>query len=256
MNILTNLKKELGYANVTNQYIELTARSFQIDHRKECLQKRARMVNLSISELPENYTTRIAKGYIIGVHSCVEHFLWKYRLLAGSPVHGYDYRPEDDDNRLKWTLEICYGNSIPHDVKQLYFICNYYRLARNEIVHIGSGSNELRQARSQLHNLDKELLLSGMCGRLDAPNDLVHLNFDDQVLFSRAARTICERIYRDSKYDWDSVFDYYRNTINGFLRNNDPLGKKKARISNFVSQMYPVDENNQYYTDSINRFLN
>ena len=44
MNILTELKKELGYANVTNQYIELATRTFQMDHGKESLQERARLV--------------------------------------------------------------------------------------------------------------------------------------------------------------------------------------------------------------------
>lgn len=75
MNILTELKNELGYANVTNQYIELAARTFQVDHGNDNLQERAGMVGLSIATLPEDYLKRIANGYIIGVHSCVEHFL-------------------------------------------------------------------------------------------------------------------------------------------------------------------------------------
>lgn len=47
MNIFTELKNELGYANVTNQYIELAARTFQLDHENDDLKERARMVNLS-----------------------------------------------------------------------------------------------------------------------------------------------------------------------------------------------------------------
>ncbi len=126
MNILTELKNELGYANVTNQYIELAARTFQLDHGNDNLQEQAGMVGLLIATLPEDYLKRIANGYIIGVHSCVEHFLVQYRFLPGSPARGQNYSAEDDDNRLKWILNICYGNRIPHDVKQLYFICNYY----------------------------------------------------------------------------------------------------------------------------------
>lgn len=67
MNILTELKNELGYANVTNQYIELSARTFQVDHGNDNLQERAGMVGLSIATLPEDYLKRIANGYIIGV---------------------------------------------------------------------------------------------------------------------------------------------------------------------------------------------
>ena len=97
MNILTELKKELGYANVTNQYIELATRTFQMDHGKESLQERARLVGLCVSEIPEDYTTRIAKGYITGVHSCVEHFLFEYRMLTGSPANGHEYKADDDE---------------------------------------------------------------------------------------------------------------------------------------------------------------
>ena len=230
MNILTELKNELGYANVTNQYIELAARTFQVDHGNDNLQERAGMVGLSIATLPEDYLKRIANGYIIGVHSCVEHFLVQYRLLPGSPARGQNYSAEDDDNRLKWILNICYGNRIPHDVKQLYFICNYYRLVRNEIVHCGTGRVELRQAKT-------------------------NLNFDDQVLFSRAARTICDRIYKDSKYDWDVVLGNYRTKINSFILSNDSEEKKKARILNFLSQMYPINVNDSRLIESISHFV-
>lgn len=63
MNILTELKNELGYANVTNQYIELAARTFQLDHGNDNLQEQAGMVGLSIATLPEDYLKRIANGY-------------------------------------------------------------------------------------------------------------------------------------------------------------------------------------------------
>ena len=238
MNILTELKNELGYANVTNQYIELAARTFQVDHGNDNLQEQAGMVGLSIATLPEDYLKRIANGYIIGVHSCVEHFLVQYRLLPGSPARGQNYSAEDDDNRLKWILNICYGNRIPHDVKQLYFICNYYRLVRNEIVHCGTGRVELREAKTELNNLTDDLAISNIRGHLNAPNNFTNLNFDDQVLFSRAARTICDRIYKDSKYDWDVVLENYRTKINSFILSNDSEEKKKARILNFLSQMY------------------
>ena len=83
MNILTELKNELGYANVTNQYIELAARTFQVDHGNDNLQERAGMVGLSIATLPEDYLKRIANGYIIGVHSCVEHFSYNTVSFQG-----------------------------------------------------------------------------------------------------------------------------------------------------------------------------
>ncbi len=75
----------------------------------------------------------------------------------------------------KWILNICYGNRIPHDVKQLYFICNYYRLVRNEIVHCGTGRVELRQAKTELNNLTDDLAISNIRGHLNTPNNFTNL---------------------------------------------------------------------------------
>lgn len=147
------------------------------------------------------------------------------------------------------------GGEYKTIVKQLYFICNYYRLARNEIVHCGTGRVELRQAKTELNNLTDDLAVSNIRGHLNAPNDFTNLNFDDQVLFSRAARTICDRIYKDSKYDWDAVLENYRTKINSFILSNDSEGKKKARILNFLSQIYPINVNDSRLIESISHFV-
>ena len=106
-----------------------------------------------------------------------------------------------------------------------------------------------------MSNLTDDLVISNIRGRLNAPNDFTNLNFDDQVLFSRAARTICDRVYKDSKYDWNAILENYRATINGFILSNDSEGKKKARIFNFLSQMYPVNENDSSLIDSVSHFV-
>lgn len=71
------------------------------------------------------------------------------------------------------------------------------------------------------------------------------------MLFSRAARTICDRIYKDSKYDWNVVLENYRTKINSFILSNDSEEKKKARILNFLSQMYPINVNDSRLIESI-----
>lgn len=126
---------------------------------------------------------------------------------------------------------------------------------RNEIVHCGTGRVELRQAKTELNDLTDDLVISNIRGHLNAPNSFTSLDFDDQVLFSRAARTICDRIYKDSKYDWDAILENYRTVINGFILSNDSEGKKRARIFNFLSQTYPVNENDSSYIDSVSRFV-
>lgn len=76
---------------------------WNIEDGNDNFQEQAGMVGLSIATLPEDYLTRIANGYIIGVHSCVEHFLVQYRLLPGSPARGQNYSAEDDDVLSVWT---------------------------------------------------------------------------------------------------------------------------------------------------------
>ena len=51
MNILTELKNELGYANVTNQYIELAARTFQVDHGNDNLQELRLVVKITAQKM-------------------------------------------------------------------------------------------------------------------------------------------------------------------------------------------------------------
>lgn len=100
MNIWNELKKEVGYVDVTNQYIELAKRYYE----KECIEKdlqiSARQVGLNISQLPESYEVRISKGYIVNIHSCIERFLLAFKDLPGSPTKKKEYKPEKDKNRL------------------------------------------------------------------------------------------------------------------------------------------------------------
>ena len=65
MNILKAFSNELGYINVSNQYIELAVRCYEREYRDEPVESMAKSVNLSISTLPEDYYARVSKGYSI-----------------------------------------------------------------------------------------------------------------------------------------------------------------------------------------------
>ena len=114
---------------------------------------------------------------------------------------------------MQWTLKACYGNSLPDDIREYYNICNYYRLTRNHSVHSSDQSAEYKNARALVENLDRTFLKSGMCDRLNAPHSIEMLTFDDQVLFSRAARMLAERIYKDSKYNWNKILTANHESI-------------------------------------------
>ena len=89
-NVLSAFKNELGYVNVTNQYVELSVRITEKDYStdlKNDLQGLAQSVNLNVSTLAEDYMCRISKSYIVNVNSCLENFLKSFRHLPGSPTN-------------------------------------------------------------------------------------------------------------------------------------------------------------------------
>ncbi len=256
MNILRELCDDLGYTNVTNQYIELSARYYENEHGNESVKDEAKNFNLSISVLPEGYRARIARGYLVGVHSSFEKFLCAFKELPGNPterVNRYDSRV--DKNELHWILKACYGNNRPPEVSEYYYICNYYRLTRNYSVHGRNSSSEYRMARAQVANLNRSLLKSGMSDNLRAPNGIEALNFDDQVLFSRAARALAERIFKDSTYDWNEILEKNRSLLKEMTHTVcDNIPKRNKKIINYLAQTYPA-KNQPELVESLQLFV-
>ena len=107
-NIWTSFKKEIGYTTASIQYVELSRRLADDVCGSELsgdrIQNLAKHFNLSVSEIPEDFGTRIAKSYIVQIHSCVMHFLYDFKHLIGSPTYGLKYDREKD-NLLHWTME-------------------------------------------------------------------------------------------------------------------------------------------------------
>ena len=193
-NLLSVFKKELGYVNDTNQYVELSIRITEKEHSLDLrnnLQGLAQSVNLNVSTLTEDYMCRISKSYIVNIHSCLENFLKSFKHLPGSPTNITEIKKTSEDDWLEWTLNMAFS-SIENDIKNDIGICEYYRLVRNCIVHSGESSSTLKSKRALIKTTDNP--------RLNAPNGLDSLTFDDQVLFSRAAYNVAKYIFNNSQY--------------------------------------------------------
>lgn len=145
-NLLSVFKKELGYVNDTNQYVELSIRITEKEHSLDLrnnLQGLAQSVNLNVSTLTEDYMCRISKSYIVNIHSCLENFLKSFKHLPGSPTNITEIKKTSEDDWLEWTLNMAFS-SIENDIKNDIGICEYYRLVRNCIVHSGESSSTLK----------------------------------------------------------------------------------------------------------------
>ncbi len=235
-NVLSAFKDELGYVIATNQYVELSVRITEKDYSsvlKNDLQGLARSVNLNVSTLVEDYMSRISKSYIVNIHSCFENFLKTFKQLPGSPTNITEFAKKADDDWLEWTLNIAISN-IENDIKNDIFICEYYRLIRNSIVHNGDFSATTKSKRALIKTSDNS--------RLNAPNDLYSLTFDDQVLFSRAAYNVAKYIFINSQYDINTIIETYKESLLDLIKPfQEPGSNSRAakKLKHFIGLSYP-----------------
>lgn len=236
-NIYRDFKQEMGHINATNQYIEMLHRRFLRENgalADTFLADMAKEVNLTLSDYSEGIELRMACSYIIGIHSCLERFLIAFKDISGTPTHGVRYDPEKDDNRLIWTLKKVYAK-IPDDITRMYYVCNYYRQVRNYAVHSKNTKlrGNLKVAYNNAKKIGEEYLQSQSCYRLDAPNQPDYLGFDDQVLFSRTARNLVERIIYDSKYQLSLLIS---GDIDDILKKVSPFINNPRRMREIIKE--------------------
>lgn len=236
-NILSAFKNELGYVDATNQYVELSVRMTEKDYGtvlKSDLQGLAKSVNLNVSTLAEDYMCRISKSYIVNVNSCFENFLKSFRHLPGSSTNTTKKAKTDEDDWLSWTLNIAF-TSIPNDIKNDVAICDYYRLVRNSIAHNGESSSTLKSKRALIRTTDNP--------RLNAPNGLDSIMFDDQVLFSRAAYNVAKYIFNNSQYDINAIIKANRESLIDLIKPfQEPGAHSRAtkKVKYFIGLSYPA----------------
>lgn len=235
-NVLSAFKDELGYVNATNQYVELSIRITEKEHGsdiKNDLQGLAQSVNLNVSALSEDYMCRISKSYIVNIHSCFENFLKSFKLLPGSPTNITKSIKTKEDEWLGWTLNIAFS-SIENNIKNDIIICEYYRLIRNGIVHNGESSAALKNKCALINTADNP--------RLNAPNGLDSLTFDDQALFSRAAYNVAKFIFSNSQYDINTIIEAQRESLINLIKPfQEPSSHSRAakKMKYFIGLLYP-----------------
>lgn len=237
-NILTSFKRELGYVNATNQYIELLIRLSIRDYGSSIendLPKLAKSVKLNVSNLAENYTKRISKSYIINIHACFENFLKSFKELAGTPTNIVKGVKPQDESWLEWTLKIA-DLTNEQEISNDIIICEYYRLIRNNILHYNFSNNvDIKYKWSQINKIKNP--------RLQAPNEGENISFDDQVLFSRATYNVADYIFKHSQYDIDSIVDKYKEDLIKLvkpLQENNSRIRAAKKIEHYFEIMYPV----------------
>lgn len=186
------------------------------------------------TEIGGNHTDHQHGCVIAGaVDSCLENFLKSFKHLPGSPTNITEIKKTSEDDWLEWTLNMAFS-SIENDIKNDIGICEYYRLVRNCIVHSGESSSTLKSKRALIKTTDNP--------RLNAPNGLDSLTFDDQVLFSRAAYNVAKYIFNNSQYDVNAIIEANREILNDLIMPfQEPGSRSRAtkKVKYFIGLSYP-----------------
>ena len=125
-------------------------------------------------------------------------------------------------------------SNIENDIKNDIVICEYYRLIRNCIVHNGESSATLKNKRA--------LIKTPGNSRLNAPNGLDSLTFDDQVLFSRAAYNVAKYIFNNSQYDINAIIKANRESLIDLIKPfQEPGSHSRAtkKLKYLIGLSYP-----------------
>lgn len=237
MNIFNDFKKELGYRDVVNQYIELSQRLMQKELASKLtksfsLQDYAKQYDLNICELHDELSVRISQNYIVNIHTALALFLERFISLPATPSL------RKKDKILYNVLKMIYLDNIPQKVKILYYICDYYRLVRNNIIHSDEEEKSVafKNAKAFLDNRKDDKYLVEIIGKLDALHEPEFLTFDDQVLFSKATIALAERIFYDTSY----------NLVNHAKTHLQELKQMTSRYKNNPNRIYSML--NKYFT--------
>ena len=112
------------------------------------------------------------------------------------------------------------------DARVLISICTYYRIIRNQSVHVDD--------EKKLTKVFKEVLqykqhIRDMFPKLIAPNAVDNIKFDDFILYSRAVKKFAEIVLESIQYDVSKIIEDI--DINHFRQyiNNEPRLKQALK---------------------------
>lgn len=259
-NILNNYKKLLGQYCEVNQFIELTKRCFHSDHRDAMesekffkpLAEKYQLTLTSYDNKPGDVI--IAKAYIINLHACFEEFL--KRLAKSIQKYGNKVVAEksQEDSYLKYIVKVLFGGEkkLSLNEKNLFYLCEYYRLVRNASVHIlNNDDSESRELQAQFNKIkDATFRTETKFKELSAPNPHDKISYDDFVLFSQSTVELAMYFFENIKYNYVKIIEDVPTDICNGWKSYLPERCKKA-IRSYIETNFKVDETLHSQLDSL-----
>lgn len=162
--------------------------SYQGAEGLECVSDLAAAYDVRVDNMDfADLRSRWASLQVLSVYQKLEWFLVEFREEHPRVVHSR----KPDEDLLSYTLD-AFGVS-KHDAGMLEFeILDYYRLARNHLMHTPSAPQSKTHVtqHERINGLKENTAYSG----LSAPNIIDAFYFDDFILFSRALKNLARNL--------------------------------------------------------------
>lgn len=235
----TTLKTELGASDAVNEYIEVLLRKCESESLEESsFQHYSEKFGIRVNDVSSKEAlSSIRRYYIVCVSQHFESFLKSFQNHLKE--YAIVYRPKTDGEALLTCIcsAILDLKNTATDSYLLYLLCDYYRLIRNHSAHIGNTTN-LNGVFAELNTRRADL--GRLFPRLNAPSSFDEINFDDFILYSRAAKRLGSILIDKAEYNIDRIIADI--DLKSFMKyKNDPLRLHNALI-NGVRSKYPMSD--------------
>lgn len=241
------LWKALGEYDALVEYMELTTRKFKTLYNSqhelsfsEFLSREARSENICLNNLTlQNYECFKCKYYLILSYSAFDRFLDDFRkdfkLL-------FDKDIPLSQNKTKF-------QSILDFLKENFFavqtggfshkLFDYYRLCRNSVAH--DSLKRITEIEAVFHAI-KVADVHLRYPNLDAPNDMMNLNFDDFILCTANIKNIADELVLtlEDKMNWVDFSKRNSNLFPKLKRFRSNTKRQSSYIRNVISDIYGI----------------
>lgn len=227
----------LGMSDATNEYIEVLLRQFEsAPHDEDSFQIIASRFGVRVNDVrPQTALSRIREYYIVTVFQVFEDFLNQMHTYLKS-YGQYNEVKDQSDSLVKHIHKNLVGMQRKSDTSFLnYLICDYYRLIRNLCAH--ADNPQKVQAAYQLL-VERKNEIAATYPNLQAPHDFEHIDFDDFILYSRAAKNLAELYVESIRYDIEKFIDKYDLERFRVYRNNPK--RLRAKLSFALKVNYGI----------------
>lgn len=242
------LKLNLGYFDSIIELNELAVREFIYKslgvNFKDYIEEKSKFheIRVDFPTVPEDFSSIIAKSYLVLVHQAFEEFLEKFRLQSQQlKIEKWSW--EENKPKLE-TVFKSVDSAYKSNENINYIICEYYRHIRNLVAH----KNEKLKS-----NLEKEYdkisffkdQIFKKYNLVSVPNTFDKISFNDFVLFTRAVKDLAFELCNKIQYTPEEIAKLIEpEKYSRFLNNKDRLKKAiEAELrSNFGIQKENADE--------------